>query len=144
MLELPYQRVGASFLANTAKAALFDEPGMGKTCQAIMAVDLLGLERIVTVCPASVRDVWPAEIRKFSKNPRRVIKARSIDDLNLWLRGRADWLVCSYEHATAWEKQLSKDLRDATILDELHMTKSWHAKRTRAAFGHNCSGDFGY
>lgn len=144
MLDLPYQDTGAQFLADHPRAGLFDEPGLGKTCQAIKAFDRLGLERGVVICPASVRDVWPAEIRKFSAAPRKVLKGRTTDDLNLWLRFKADILVTSYEMATKWKKELARDYREFTVWDESHALKNWSSQRTRAAFGHNCSGEFGY
>lgn len=144
MLDLPYQDEGAAFLASHGRAGLFDEPGLGKTCQAIRALDRLGLERGIVVCPANVRNVWPAEIRKFSSGPRTVRKGMTNDDLGLWLRGKVDILLLSYEKATAWKKELGRDLRAFTIFDESHYLKNAYSQRTRAAFGHNCSGEFGY
>ena len=143
-LDLPYQHVGAMFLAGKPRAGLFDEPGLGKTAQAIMALDRNGLERGVIVAPASVCDVWVHETRKFSKVPRRLLKGRSSDDLNLWLRFRSDILITSYEMATKWRRELEKDFREFTIWDESHYLKSNTAQRTRAAFGHQCDGKFGY
>jgi SWI/SNF-related matrix-associated actin-dependent regulator 1 of chromatin subfamily A len=140
----PYQEAGAKFLAERPRGALFDAPGLGKTAQAIRAIDMLGLERGVVVCPASVRDVWPHEIKKFSRSPRKVLKGRTTDDLNIWLRYKADILVTSYEMATKWKKELARDFREFTVWDEGHALKNWSSQRTRAAFGHNCTGEFGY
>jgi SNF2 family DNA or RNA helicase len=140
----PYQEEGARFLASKARAGLFDEPGLGKTAQAIRAWDILGLERGVVVAPASVCDVWVSETRKFSDVPRRLLRGRSSDDLNLWLRFRTDILICSYEMATRWRRELEKDFREFTVWDESHYLKSNVAQRTRAAFGHQCDGRFGY
>lgn len=144
MLDLPYQHEGAAFLASMPRAGLFDEPGLGKTCQAIKALDRLGLERGVIVAPASVCDVWASEIRKFSSAPRRLMRGRRSDDLNLWLRFRTDILICSFEMATRWRRELEKDFREFTVLDESHYLKSHVAQRTRAAYGSRCDGSFGY
>jgi SWI/SNF-related matrix-associated actin-dependent regulator 1 of chromatin subfamily A len=140
----PYQHVGADFLAERTRAGLFDAPGLGKTAQAISAMDRLDLERGVIVCPASVRNVWPSEIRKFSDRPRRVLKGISNDDLNLWLRGRVDILVLSYDGATKWKKELARDVVDFVIFDEAHALKSFTSQRTRAALGSDCAGSQGY
>jgi len=144
LLDLPYQDDGAAFLAGRVRAGLFDEPGLGKTAQAIKALDRLGLERGLIVAPASVCDVWINETRKFSAAPRRLLRGRSSDDLNLWLRHRTDVLICSYEMATKWRRELERDFREFTIWDESHYLKSNAARRTRAAFGHQCDGKFGY
>lgn len=144
LLDLPYQHDGSAFLASMPRAGLFDEPGLGKTCQAVRALDRLGLDRGVIVAPASVCDVWVSEIRKFSNRPRRLIRGRRSDDLNLWLRFRSDILITSFEMATKWRRELEKDFREFTIWDESHYLKSPTAQRTRAAFGSKCDGRFGY
>lgn len=56
----PYQRLGADFLFARNKALLFDDPGLGKTTQALHALEP-GAPLLV-VCPASVKLVWKAEI----------------------------------------------------------------------------------
>lgn len=140
----PYQEEGRDFLRAHPRGGLFDEMGLGKSAQAIAAIDALGLTRGVIVCPASVRGVWLGEIKKFSDRPRKVLKGLKSEDLKLWLRGRTDILVTSYEMATKWKKELSLDLRDFTIFDESHALKNAGAQRTRAALSHQCDGAYGY
>ncbi|MDE2426690.1 MAG: DEAD/DEAH box helicase [Elusimicrobia bacterium] len=140
----PYQREGADFIAQRPRAGLFDVPGLGKTAQAIRALDLGGLTRGIVVCPASVRNVWPGEFRKWGTKPRKILKGLTNDDLNLWLRERVDVLVLSYEGATKWHRELSRDLRDFTIYDEAHGLKNMGSNRTRRALGASCTGDNGY
>jgi len=43
-LDLPYQKEGVKFLRQRDCALLADEPGLGKTAQAIMAADKIGAE----------------------------------------------------------------------------------------------------
>jgi len=144
MLDLfPYQHVGAQFLADRPRAGLFDVPGIGKTAQSVSACDLIGAQRVLVICPAAVRTVWPTEFRKFQRIPRRVTAAKKIDDLNLWLRGRFDVLVVSYEQATRWAPHLQKDLIEAVIIDEAHYIKDAKAKRTKAILGGRCDGTTG-
>jgi SWI/SNF-related matrix-associated actin-dependent regulator 1 of chromatin subfamily A len=140
----PYQHEGAAFIAARSRGALFDAPGLGKTAQAIRAMDEGGLVRGLIVCPASVRNVWPGEFRKWSAQPRRVLKGLTDDDLNLWLRERVDVLVVSYEGATKWHNELQRDLRDFTVFDESHALKNVSSNRTRRALGSDCSGAHGY
>ena len=115
---LPYQRVGAAFLAERDRAALFDVMGLGKSAQAIAAMDKVGARRIVIVCPAAVREVWKGEFAKFSETPRRIIKGRNIQDLNTWLRGKADVLLLSYEMAVKWAPRMTGDIIDTVVFDE--------------------------
>ena len=140
----PYQIEGADFLAPRPRAGLHDKPGLGKSAQAIRAIDNLGLIRGIIVCPASVRNVWPGEFRKWGKTPRRILKGISDQDLNLWLRERVDILVMSYEGASKWHQELQRDLREFTIFDEHHLLRKISSNRTRRAFGSDCSGAHGY
>ena len=140
----PYQHEGAAFIAARPRAGLFDEPGLGKTAQAIRALDAGGLTRGIVVCPASVRNVWPGEFRKWAQVRRKVIKGLTNDDLNLWLRERVDVLVMSYEGASKWHNELQRDLREFTIFDESHGLKNIASNRTRRALGSDGSGAHGY
>lgn len=137
---LPFQEIGAARLAAKHRAGLFDRPGLGKTAQVIRALDLVKAKRCLIVCPAAVRQVWTGEFPKFATLPRRVLKGKDIQDLNLWLRGRCDVLVLSYEMATTWAPRMSGDLIDAIVFSESHYLKNKEAIRTRALLGHDCDG----
>lgn len=143
-LELfPYQLEGAAFLSSKARAALFDEPGVGKTAQAIRALDDIGARRCLVVCPAAVREVWATEFRKFSYRPRKIIKGKDINDLNLWLRGKVDVLLLSYEMARTWAKRMEGDLIDAIVFDEAHYLRNKSAQWTVQLLGADCDGRHG-
>lgn len=136
----PYQEEGAGFLALRDRAALYDEMGIGKSAQAIRALDKVGARRIVIVCPAAVREVWKGEFTKFARIQRRIIKGKDIQDLNTWLRGKADVLLLSYEMAVKWVKRLGGDVIDAIVFDESHYMKNEDSARTRALLGTKCDG----
>lgn len=139
---LPYQHEGAAFLAGRQRAGLFDEMGVGKTATAIGALDKIGAQRVMIVAPAAVREVWVGEMKKFAVAQRKVLKGKTIHDLGLWLRGKADVLVTSYELATRWAPKITDamDIFDALIIDEAHYAKSAQAQRTRALLGTQCDG----
>lgn len=139
---MPYQVQGADFLANRDRAGLHDEMGVGKTAQAIGALDRAGAFRIIIVCPAAVREVWHGEFKKFARIPRKILKAKNIHDLGTWLKGRADVLLVSYELATKWAPEIERhgDLFDVLIFDEAHYLKTPTSQRTRAMLGTHCDG----
>lgn len=140
---LPYQETGAAFLAGKDRAGLFDEMGTGKSAQAIRALDLIGARRILVICPAAVREVWAGEFKKFATIPRRVLKGKDIHDLKLWLKGKCQVLLLSYEMATIWARHIEGDFLDAIVFDEAHYLKNDQSKRTRALLGHDCTGTHG-
>lgn len=143
---LPYQREGAAFLASRKRAGLFDEPGLGKTAQAIFALDYVDARRAIIVTPAAVREVWFGEFKKFSRVERTLLKGRTTQDLVLWLRGKADVLITSYDLATRWATRITEEQTnyDALIVDEAHYIKNPTAQRTRALLGAQCDARGGH
>lgn len=115
---LPFQEVGAFNLANNFHHLLADVPGLGKTVQAISAVERLGLKRVLVVCPASVRTRWQEEITE----------CHGANNLG------AAWEIVSYAGAMKFAQSTTQRSWDAIILDEAHFLKTVESQRTKAVF----------
>jgi SNF2 family DNA or RNA helicase len=67
----PYQAEGALFAARAGRALIGDEMGLGKTVQAIAAAELMarhfGVQRVLVVCPTSLKHQWQSEISAFHR-----------------------------------------------------------------------------
>lgn len=59
----PYQAEGLEFLTSHPRAAIFDEPGLGKSMQALLAMRDLTKGRVLIVAPGSATGVWQDECR---------------------------------------------------------------------------------
>jgi SNF2 family DNA or RNA helicase len=64
----PHQRAGVSFLTTAKRALLADEPGLGKSAQAIRAIKKLydggeGVFPILIVCPNTLKKNWEREFK---------------------------------------------------------------------------------
>lgn len=136
----PYQVEGAAHLASRQRTGLYDEPGLGKTAQAIRAREDAGHVSTLVICPAGVRPVWPWEIRLWGRTAPSVLTARTIYDATAWARGRRDVLVVSFEQAVQWQEVLASEFFDCLIVDEAHYLKNPEARRTRAVLGAECDG----
>src|SRR5207244_2648832 len=72
-----YQRQGALFAARAGRSLLGDDMGLGKTVQAIAAAEImarhLGVERVLIVCPTSLKHQWQREIERFTERSVTVI-----------------------------------------------------------------------
>ena len=124
------------FLAGRSRASIFDEPGLGKTAQAIRAREMCGdTSPALVICPAGVRQVWPYQFSLWGRTGAKVVKADSIFDLTTWQRGRIDVLVMSYEQAVQWKSDIASDFFGPLIIDESHYLKNPDAKRTKAIVG---------
>lgn len=132
----PYQVEGAAFLATRHRGSIFDEPGLGKTAQAIRARELVKVGhdgfRTLVICPAGVRQVWPYQFKLWGRDNAKVVRAASIFDLVAWQRGAVDVLVLSYEQAVNWREDVTSDFYDILIVDEAHYCKNPETKRTKA------------
>lgn len=138
----PYQEEGARFLAARPRAGLFDKPRVGKTPQAIRALDYRQADRNIIVCPAAVREGWVREFQRFGTRRRRVVKGNSIHDFVAWANGRWDTLVCSYDMAVRWTPYVADrcELLDAVVLDEGHRLKAPATRRSLAMLGAGSDG----
>lgn len=61
---LPYQEEGVSFIHDKKHCIIGDEPGLGKTVQALKACYDRGFKTLI-ICPAYLRLNWISEIAKF-------------------------------------------------------------------------------
>ncbi len=63
-----HQEEGIEFLIKNKKCILADDMGLGKTYQSIVAALECGAERILIVCPASLKINWMREIQNFCED----------------------------------------------------------------------------
>ena len=137
----PYQQQGAQWLASRRFALLADDPGLGKSAQAITAADAINAQRILVICPASVRINWTREFEKFSMlggGSTALLDGASHTRLPTASR----IVTVSYNLATRTD--VNSSLRSwmaaphpATllVLDEVHFLKSTTAQRSHAILG---------
>ena len=125
-----YQIEGAAFLKSRKFAMLGDACGVGKTGQAIMAMDPAW--RTLIVCPASVKSQWQTALRDW-KNLNSVVIHSGKD-----LVPQTNILIINYDLLIrdAVLFQLLQRRFDLFIFDESHKLKSLTAKRTKVALSH--------
>ena len=142
-----YQAQGIAWLEqrlDTHKAVLLcDDPGLGKTRQALGAAERLNALRVLVICPAGARPVWSREIARWHPewSPRVFVVEpgvlptavqRRISDLGPLILliaydelSRADGRVAGYLERASW---------DLLIIDEAHYLKNL-SNRTKAVYG---------
>jgi SNF2 family DNA or RNA helicase len=133
MLELmPHQKTGVTFLKQTPRALLADEPGIGKTAQALLAA----VPPVLVVTPAMLSGVWADEVAlwrpewteddwtwiSYSSLCERVTAVAESGRKTSKALDRAKWQLREREWGTI-------------VYDEAHYLKSRKAKWTKAALG---------
>jgi hypothetical protein len=132
---LPYQREGMLHLAFGERALLADDRGLGKTIQAIAACELLrrlrGIQRVLVVCPASLKGEWQEQIARFSEAPTRLINGSRPARLYQYTQP-SFFTVVNYEQVVIDAGEINRLVRpDVIILDEAQRIKNWHTKTAR-------------
>ncbi|HEY2660085.1 MAG TPA: DEAD/DEAH box helicase, partial [Caulobacteraceae bacterium] len=129
---LPYQREGMAHLAFGERALLADEMGLGKTVQAIAACELLarrkGAERVLVVCPASLKAEWEEQIARFTERPTRSVFGPRPARL-LAYRDPPFFTIVNYEQVVSDAEAINDLLKpDIVVLDEAQRIKNWRTK----------------
>jgi superfamily II DNA or RNA helicase len=131
----PYQIAGALFVARAGRALIGDEMGLGKTAQAIAAMELFarhfGAERVLIVCPTSLKHQWKREIARFSERTATVIGGlRAVRQTRY---AQADFCkITNYETVARDLDLIQAWAPDVVIVDEAQRIKNWNTVAARA------------
>lgn len=130
-----YQQEGAMHLAFGRRAMLADDMGLGKTVQAIAATSLLhqlrDIQRVLVVCPASLKHQWAREIRRFTSFSTNIVEGGLRDRRSVY-QNPAFFTIINYEVALRDEDELRRLRPDLIILDEAQRIKNWRTKTADA------------
>lgn len=141
----PFQEVGANFLAYTGHL-LTDEMGLGKTIQAIAACRILDVQKVLVICPNSLKRNWAREIEKWDPGKEVVVVSGSKAERYQALTMSATYTIINPEvlrlHANMVLAKGSQKIVKAVlapelvqpwnliIIDEAHKLKNRHAQVT--------------
>jgi SWI/SNF-related matrix-associated actin-dependent regulator 1 of chromatin subfamily A len=124
----PFQRAGVGYLLTQRRAFLADEQGLGKTIEALAALEADGAYPAVVVCPASLKLNWLREIERWLPGRGvRVLMGTGRSALPL-----AEITVVNYDILAARLQELRALPLRAVVVDESHYCKNAAAKRTQA------------
>lgn len=130
-----YQREGVLFAARAGRCLLADEMGLGKTIQAVGVAEIMarlfGVERVLIVCPTSLKHQWQREIERLVSRSVRVIGG---------LRKRREptfaeesfFKVMNYDTVHADLDLIASWSPDLVILDEAQRIKNWDTRVARS------------
>lgn len=127
-----FQQNGIRFLAERTSALLADEPGLGKTIQAIGAINYLNAHKILVVCPASVKYNWLQEFKNWLVEFRHI---QILEGENAQIGTDSEIIIVNYDLLSRGDKvlrQLVNQRFEVGIFDEAHYLKSHKSNRTLA------------
>jgi SWI/SNF-related matrix-associated actin-dependent regulator 1 of chromatin subfamily A len=119
----PFQVEAVDFVEKVGGRALIaDDMGMGKTIEAIGYGVYKRCNRVLVICPASVKGNWRNEIEKFGG-----IKANVLTETE----NRGGWEIIGYSNLDKYWDYIRKEDYQLIVVDECHYIKSRKAKRTK-------------
>jgi superfamily II DNA or RNA helicase len=138
LLRVPlydYQREGALFAVRAGRCLIGDEMGLGKTIQAIAAVEIFarnfGVERVLIICPTSLKHQWEREIEKFADRSAHAVgglrprRQRNYAEKSFYKITNYDTVHADMDLINAWSP-------DLVILDEAQRIKNWNTRTARS------------
>jgi SWI/SNF-related matrix-associated actin-dependent regulator 1 of chromatin subfamily A len=123
----PFQWAGVRYALEARRVFLADEQGLGKTVEALAALEADGAFPAIVVCPASLKLNWERETARWL--PHRSVAV---------IHGRvpvpptAEITILNYEIVAAHREALARLHPRALVVDESHLCKNPQAKRTQA------------
>lgn len=132
----PYQAAGALAAINADKNLIADEPGVGKTLQALAVARLTNAERVLIICPPILATNWEKEttrtnnVKNINGELKTITAKTKTKNMKLPNKGYLiipDSLIVARKLTptlSTWQPQLM-------ILDEAHRYKNPKAARTK-------------
>jgi superfamily II DNA or RNA helicase len=138
LLRVPlydYQKEGALFAARTGRCLIGDEMGLGKTIQAIAVAEIMarlfGVERVLIVCPTSLKHQWQREIERCVDRPVQVINGLRPRRQTLF-SSDSFFKITNYNTVHTDLDLIAAWSPDLVILDEAQRIKNWGTRTARS------------
>ena len=122
----PFQEQGMAYALDKRRCFIADQMGLGKTCQALAAVEAAEAYPAVVICPATLKLNWKAEAEKWL--PHRRVEV--LNGIKPSFCDPHEIVIVNYDIVHAWADYLQPH---SVILDESHYCKSTSARRTIAS-----------
>jgi len=123
----PFQWAGVRYVLDARRAFLADEQGLGKTVEALAALEADGAFPAIVVCPASMKLGWQREAAHWL--PHRSV---AVLEGRTPVPPRGEITILNYEIVAAHREALARRHPRALVVDESHYCKNPRAKRTQA------------
>jgi len=125
---LPFQIAGVRYILETQRTLLADETGLGKTVQALAALETANAYPALIVCPPDLIRTWQQEAEHWLPAARKV---------TAWQTGptppAGDVVILSYAKLTQHQQTLMARRFESIVADESHHLRNHASRRTRAA-----------
>jgi SWI/SNF-related matrix-associated actin-dependent regulator 1 of chromatin subfamily A len=150
----PYQKNGVAYALDKKRVIVGDQPGLGKTGQAIATMMGAGAKCILVICPATIRENWKREWKIWTDKNALIMADRIKTTWPQFYKvGMCNVFIVNYESLKKYfvesinkpeDKPLrlnhikfkdTIDLFDAVIIDEVHRCKDGRTQQAKFVMG---------
>jgi SNF2 family DNA or RNA helicase len=131
-----YQLRGAAWLATARRGILGDEPGLGKTLQAITAVEAKASYPALVITMNSVKLHWQRQIEQWTGSTDVAVAQGSDTGKRLEaIQSDAQWIVINHEmlRSESYRQALLQRPWGTVIVDEAHKLQGRHSQVSEQA-----------
>ena len=136
-----HQKEAIKKLLEYDKFILSDDMGLGKTTSAVIAALVSGVEKILVICPSSLKLNWKKEIANYDSEEKiNIIKGKVWGETKKWNIINYDILKNFHtlpsknkSRSQIMDGEILKSKFDLVIIDEAHAIKNTTSKRTKLA-----------
>jgi hypothetical protein len=123
----PFQWAGVRYALDARRTFIADEQGLGKTVEALAALEADRAFPAIVVCPASLKLNWEREARRWLAH-----RSVAVIEGRVAAAPTAEITILNYEIVGAHREALARIGPRALVIDESHYVKNPKAKRTQA------------
>ena len=132
-----YQKEAILFAAKAGRSLLADDMGLGKTIQAIGLAEFMkrefGIQKVLIVCPTSLKHQWQSEIAKFTNSASKVVEGNILKRKKIYQEDQSFFKISSYHIIHNDLEPIEKWQPDLVILDEAQKIKNWDTRTAKKA-----------
>jgi SNF2 family DNA or RNA helicase len=125
MIPRPYQVKGAEFLKSHKRAGLTDDPGLGKTLQAILAAET----PVIVASPTYLVEQWKDAILEQYPDANVGMALGTINQRYKVIQSKPDWLCLNIEMLRGYDLYYPNTF----IVDEAHHIRNRGAQQSKGA-----------
>lgn len=128
MAYLGYQKAGIHYGVERRNVLIADEPGLGKTIQAIGIINATDTKTALIICPASLKINWLREMKKW------LVRKYSIGIGGSDCFPKTDIVIINFDNIHK-HQEIKNVVWDVLVIDECHKIKNPKTIRGKAVYG---------
>lgn len=128
---LSHQKEAIEKLVGSKRFILADDMGLGKTTSTIIAALETGIEKVLIICPASLKINWQREIENYTDRSVFIAEGKNFSTEHDFVIVNYDILKNFYDIKNKETSLITQGNFDLIIIDEAHYIQNGQAQRTK-------------